>query len=213
MSLPIFDKKRGLDFTPIKTTQQYNRWKRMHDEALATVDNEMETNGWDVKPLALDDVRKMLREKSDKPFVLDNPLPDRLAIKGKRKIAYDVTYQPYYHIDEPAHTVHTSPHRLVELHEIPNWRSFKKRYAYQIANQGAADWNSPGRTCHTGHGIPAFHPNNERRLTAREYARLQSFLDDYVFCGSLNAVYRQIGNAVPPLMARRMAKAMLEVWN
>lgn len=49
-----------------------------------------------------------------------------------------------------------------------------------------------------------------RVISVREAARLQSFPDGFRFCGTMNPAYRQIGNAVPPLLARRLAEAMLE---
>lgn len=47
-----------------------------------------------------------------------------------------------------------------------------------------------------------------RRLTIRECARLQSFPDDFQFCGPLTAQIKQIGNAVPPLVSYRLAQAI-----
>lgn len=44
------------------------------------------------------------------------------------------------------------------------------------------------------------HPNNRRRMTARELAAVQSFPDDFVFIGTKTSAYRQIANAVPPLL-------------
>lgn len=54
------------------------------------------------------------------------------------------------------------------------------------------------------------HPLEERPLTIREYARIQTFDDDYEFMGSMNSQYKQIGNAVPVELARHMGKALLD---
>jgi len=53
------------------------------------------------------------------------------------------------------------------------------------------------------------HPLEERPLTIREYARIQTFDDDYEFIGSLSSKYKQIGNAVPPLLAYAVAKEII----
>lgn len=50
---------------------------------------------------------------------------------------------------------------------------------------------------------------NVRRLTARESARLQSFPDAFRFSGERSCIYRQIGNAVPPLLAKAVGKSLL----
>ena len=54
------------------------------------------------------------------------------------------------------------------------------------------------------------HVNKERRLSARECAMLQTFPMDYQFIGSLNVVYRQIGNAVPVKLAEQIAKGIYD---
>lgn len=53
------------------------------------------------------------------------------------------------------------------------------------------------------------HPDQARTLTLREAARLQSFPDRFVFSGSQAQVRQQIGNAVPPLLARALAEAIM----
>lgn len=54
------------------------------------------------------------------------------------------------------------------------------------------------------------HPFQDRALTPREGARLQSFPDRFVFRGSRSQVVKQIGNAVPPLLGRLIAEAILD---
>jgi len=55
------------------------------------------------------------------------------------------------------------------------------------------------------------HPLEERPLTIREYARIQTFDDNYEFIGSLNSQYKQIGNAVPVELAKYMGYALLRL--
>jgi DNA (cytosine-5)-methyltransferase 1 len=70
-------------------------------------------------------------------------------------------------------------------------------------------WDRPAFTIRTEFFKPEkgryLHPEQHRPLTHREAARLQSFPDEFVFTGSKIAIARQIGNAVPPLLAARVA--------
>ena len=55
------------------------------------------------------------------------------------------------------------------------------------------------------------HPISNRAVSAREAARLQSFPDDYIFYGTKDSVYQQIGNAVPPVLGRAIAEVVLSL--
>ena len=55
------------------------------------------------------------------------------------------------------------------------------------------------------------HPLEERPLTIREYARIQTFNDDYEFIGSINSQYKQIGNAVPVELAKHIGKSLISL--
>lgn len=68
------------------------------------------------------------------------------------------------------------------------------------------NWDRPSDTITAT--SPEIHVNKERRLSARECAMLQTFPMDYKFVGSLNTVYRQIGNAVPVKLAEQIASGI-----
>jgi DNA (cytosine-5)-methyltransferase 1 len=65
------------------------------------------------------------------------------------------------------------------------------------------NWNEPSDTI-TATG-PEIHPNKKRRMSVRECALIQSFPIDFEFVGSLGSMYKQIGNAVPVLLAEKVA--------
>ena len=68
------------------------------------------------------------------------------------------------------------------------------------------NWDRPSDTITAT--SPEIHVNKERRLSARECAMLQTFPMDYEFVGSLNTIYRQIGNAVPVKLAEQIANGI-----
>jgi DNA (cytosine-5)-methyltransferase 1 len=55
------------------------------------------------------------------------------------------------------------------------------------------------------------HPEQDRGITVREAARFQSFPDWFDFSGSRTEQYVQVGNAVPPLLGRRMAETIMSI--
>lgn len=57
------------------------------------------------------------------------------------------------------------------------------------------------------------HPKETRPLTVREYARIQTFPDNWQFYGSLSAKYKQIGNAVPVNLAWAIGRAIMRLFN
>ena len=71
--------------------------------------------------------------------------------------------------------------------------------------------DEPSRTVKENHGGVFVHYAQPRVLTPRELARLQSFPDDFLFCGSKSKVLVQIGNAVPPRLGRAIGSALKEM--
>ena len=90
--------------------------------------------------------------------------------------------------------------------DLPNheFSRYKLRFNGHIGHR-VIDPNQPAPTV-TGRGdekggvVVLHHPNNHRRMSARELAAVQSFPDSFVFEGTKTSAYRQIANAVPPAL-------------
>lgn len=95
-----------------------------------------------------------------------------------------------------------------EAPEIPNhqYSRYKLRFNGYLGHR-YIDPNKPAPTV-TGRGddkggvVVLHHPMNHRRMSVREIAAVQSFPDDFVFEGPKSSAYRQIANAVPPLLGQ-----------
>jgi DNA (cytosine-5)-methyltransferase 1 len=96
--------------------------------------------------------------------------------------------------------------------EGKNYKSLPKKYR-NTRNFNIA-WtryhsSKPSPTIDTGHRHH-FHYKYNRVPTVRESARLQSFPDNFLFHGNKSEQYRQVGNAVPPLLAKALGKQLLK---
>ena len=92
-------------------------------------------------------------------------------------------------------------------------RYFATRASDQKGCYGRLAWDWPAYTitnaCSNVTAGPFTHPDFDRALSVREAARLQSFTDEHVFFGSVGSQYDQVGNAVPPLLAKAVAEGIL----
>ncbi len=107
--------------------------------------------------------------------------------------------------------IHTGTKEYERLH-----RQYVPPYdVNKFPNKWRKMWpDAPARTllAHLGKdGYSQIHYDSRqaRTISVREAARLQSFPDGFVFCGTMNPAFRQIGNAVPPLLAKAIASKIM----
>ncbi|CEP43703.1 DNA cytosine methyltransferase [Paraclostridium sordellii] len=108
------------------------------------------------------------------------------------------------HTDKVVHLISLVP-------EGKNYKSLPKELQEGIKyNESLTRYHSekPSRTIDTGHRTH-FHYKWNRIPTARENARLQSFPDDFILHGNKTQQYRQVGNAVPPMLGYHLGKQIL----
>jgi len=128
-------------------------------------------------------------------LVIPDHNPEELSEKAKDYLQRDPRHLKKHRpreMDEPSRTIPADVHKGVP---------------YGLVNLPGSTIDSSGYLYEKGH-----HKSQTdarlRRLTVRECARLQSFPDWFEFRGSKTSKYRQVGNAVPPLMAYRFAEAI-----
>ena len=135
---------------------------------------------------------KLINENRIIPFVFNH----------KARFANDINYEIYRKLEQGDDGTNEKIKEIMPYAHRNHL--FKDKYFKLIADK-------PSRTitahlkmdCHSH-----IHPTQIRSITPREAARIQSFPDDYLFLGAYLKTYMQIGNAVPPMMARVIAKAI-----
>jgi len=95
------------------------------------------------------------------------------------------------------------------ISKVPEGKSLYENYSDSWKK---CPWNEPSCTIKENHGGVNLHPKRGRVLTAREMARIQSFPDDFIFSGTKSKQLVQIGNAVPPLLAKAIGLSVIKTY-
>ncbi len=122
------------------------------------------------------------------------------------------------HIARALSPIQTARVRLLkegqDARDLPSELAPKKHYS---GAYGRLYWDQPARTItrwvfHPGSGR-FFHPTQNRTITIREAARLHSYPDDFHFLGTYTDMASQIGESVPPLLAKAIANSLLRDYH
>lgn len=120
--------------------------------------------------------------------------------RGNKKILYNhITTNCAEHIRE----------KFSWISQGCNWESIKDRIGIKVQYSSLykrLDPNKPSITMSNYRKSMIIHPLENRLLSVREAARLQSFRDSYIFEGGISSMQQQVGNAVPLLLGKAVAK-------
>lgn len=144
----------------------------------------------------------------DKVLNYENPPTNKYDMEMRKNSNKIYNHIPTRHTEETIRLISLVPEGK-NYKALPEEELVKRKFKY---NEALTRYDSkrPSRTIDTGHRTH-FHYKWNRIPTVREAARLQSFPDDFIFYGNKQEQYKQVGNAVPPLLGKAIAIKVKEL--
>lgn len=186
----VMTKNKEFDFKSLIKTQNIVTVKEALSE-LYNFDNEITEEVYSISKKPLTEYQKYLRREDNRIYNHEIKYPADIV---QKRISYVPQGGNWRDIPE-------------DLFE--NNRNNRHSSAYKRLNEKDTSVTIDTGNAHSNY----FHPLYNRIPTVREAARIQSFNDSFVFKGSRTAQYRQVGNAVPPLLSKAIAEALKEIIN
>ena len=200
-----------------KTTSLIGSWKSDSRDKIIASMQESQKLAQDLVTSGSNHIPNGLNQLLNNPlssWLEDRKLDGVIQHESKSHIAGDI--QRYFFLSNCAKILGRSP-TLNELPKklMPNHQNassgctkFLDRFRVQIFDQPSTTIVS--HIAKDGHYYIHPDPSQARSFTVREAARLQTFPDNYFFEGPKTAQYSQVGNAVPPLLAKKIAEIVYE---
>ncbi len=214
-----------------------------HEEGrtIETIKHKIKEVGYTlIEPEVLKAIYYRVPQKRERLFLIGirNDLADNYTFAWPSKYKRVMTLKDalkkgdLFDCDVPDSNGQTYPQRKKEILELVRpggyWRDLpdniqreymKKSYFLGGGKTGMArrlSWHEPSLTltCSPAQKqTERCHPNKTRPLTVREYARIQTFPDNWLFSGPLTSQYKQIGNAVPVNLAKAVGTSLIALLN
>ena len=140
---------------------------------------------------------------SSKP---NNDYTKYLRKENQKIFNHEIKYPAQVTQERISHVPQGGNWRNIPVELFPNNRNNRHSSAFKRLDGKACSVTIDTGNAHSNY----FHPLYNRIPTVREAARIQSFRDNFVLEGSRTSQYRQIGNAVPPLLAKAVADELLK---
>ena len=160
-----------------------------------------------------DNLRKVKRKVTVYDAIGDLCYPERMITNQFLAYARD---SKEIHNHDPKFPKQTVIERMKYVPQGGNWKNVPSElWDTQRNNRHSSayrrlSFDEPSITIDTGH-MNYFHPIFHRVPTVRESARLQSFPDSFIFFGNQGSQYKQVGNAVPPLLGKVVANEIMRI--